>query len=105
MELKFKETEFGTEIIGLDKELRQVGREGLLEMEIERLRARIVELEAENKRLRKAHNAVIDLINSSQGVYSLHLNGDGAPWETLRTGGQFEEWLLDFDEAALRREG
>jgi hypothetical protein len=33
-------------------------------------------------------------------VYGLHLNGDGAPWDSLRTGGFFEEWLLDFDKAA-----
>ena len=60
---------------------------------------RIAELEAEVARLRKAHAAMLDLINSSQGVYGLHLNGDGAPWDSLRTGGQFEAWLLDFDAA------
>ena len=62
----------------------------------------------------KAVRAMQDLIDQSQGVYGLHLNGDGAPWATLRKGGQFEEWLLDFDDAlesaddeaqaALRRE-
>ena len=56
-------------------------------------------MEKEITRLRKAHNAMVDLINSSQGVYGLHLNGEGAPWESLRTGGRFEEWLLDFDAA------
>lgn len=47
----------------------------------------------------KAVRAMQDLIDQSQGVYGLHLNGDGAPWETLQKGGQFEEWLLDFDDA------
>lgn len=60
---------------------------------------KVKELEAEVARLRDAHNAMLGLINSSQGVYGLHLNGDGAPWDSLRTGGQFEAWLLDFDIA------
>lgn len=54
---------------------------------------------SENERLRAGIKSVEGLINDSQGVYGLHLNGDCAPWETLRTGGQFEEWLLDFDKA------
>ena len=44
-------------------------------------------------------NAVADLIDNSTGVDGLHLNGDIAPWDELRTGGMFEEWLVDFDEA------
>ena len=66
----------------------------------------IAALEAENAKLRekverleKGISAVESLINDSHGVYGLHLNGDLAPWASLRTGGQFEEWLLDFDEA------
>ena len=59
MELKFKETEFGTEIIGLDKELRQVGREGLLEIEIERLRAKVMELEAEIEWLLDGYKIIV----------------------------------------------
>jgi|GEM_PF-5829057 len=51
------------------------------------------------ERLEKGISAVESLINDSHGVYGLHLNGDLAPWASLRTGGQFEEWLLDFDEA------
>jgi hypothetical protein len=43
--------------------------------------------------------SVEELIADSEGVYGLHLNGDGAPWESLRAGGSFEEWLLDFDKA------
>lgn len=44
-------------------------------------------------------NAVADLIDNSSGVDGLHLNGDIAPWNELRTGGRFEEWLVAFDEA------
>lgn len=43
--------------------------------------------------------AVLQLIDESYGVAGLHKNGDVAPWSELRTGGRFEEWLLDFDEA------
>ena len=44
-------------------------------------------------------NAAADLIDNSTGVEGLHLNGDVAPWSELRTGGRFESWLVDFDEA------
>lgn len=43
--------------------------------------------------------AVEALINESQGVSGLHLNGDIAAWNDLRTGGRFEAWLIDFDAA------
>lgn len=43
--------------------------------------------------------AVEDLIDSSGGVSGLHQNGDLAEWPTLRTGGNFESWLEDFDSA------
>lgn len=43
--------------------------------------------------------AVNDLISSSHGVAGLHLNYDVAPWDELRSGGEYEEWLSDFDEA------
>jgi hypothetical protein len=59
----------------------------------ERLLKRIAELKAGIK-------SVEELIDDSEGVYGLHLNGDDAPWCSLRTGGSFEEWLLDFDKAA-----
>lgn len=54
---------------------------------------------AERDALRKGIKAVEDLINDSSGVAGLHLNGDYASWESLRTGGHFEEWLIDFDNA------
>ena len=44
-------------------------------------------------------NAAADLIDNSTGVEGLHLNGDIAPWNELRTGGRFESWLVEFDEA------
>ena len=39
------------------------------------------------------------LMDESCGVYGLHLNGDPAPWDSLRTGGKYEEWLIEFDKA------
>jgi hypothetical protein len=56
-------------------------------------------LERELSIARKGLVAVADLIDQSEGVYGLHLNGDGAPWADLRTGGGFEEWLVAFDDA------
>ena len=50
----------------------------------------------------KAQNglkAVVDLINESEGVIGLHQNGDVASWDSLQTGGAFEDWLVDFDDA------
>ena len=44
-------------------------------------------------------NAAANLMDNSTGVDGLHLNGDVAPWCDLRTGGMFEGWLVDFDEA------
>ena len=54
---------------------------------------------AENEALRKGLDAVVALINESHGVSGLHLNGNIAPWEELRTGGRFDDWLSDFDAA------
>lgn len=63
---------------------------------------------AEVERLRAAldglNKSVNDLISDSGGVYGLHLNGDEAPWDSLTTGGRFEDWLgpaLDQAAAAL----
>jgi hypothetical protein len=38
------------------------------------------------------------LVNESDGVYGLHLNGDPSPWSELLEGGEFEEWLGEFSE-------
>jgi hypothetical protein len=57
------------------------------------------ELREENKILKTGIKAVRDLMDSSQGVAGLHLNGDVAPWEEISEGGRFEEHLLAFNEA------
>ena len=54
--------------------------------------ARIAQLEA-------AVTAVAQLIDESNGVDGLHLNGDVASWDSLLEGGRYEEWLIDFSEA------
>lgn len=43
--------------------------------------------------------AVRELINESRGVEGLHLNGEVATWDSLESGGQFEEWLTGFNIA------
>lgn len=40
-----------------------------------------------------------DLIDSSEGVAGLHLNGDIAYWESLQEGGRYDGWLLSLNEA------
>jgi hypothetical protein len=57
------------------------------------------ELREENKILKTGIKAVRDLMDSSEGVAGLHLNGDVAPWEEISEGGRFEEHLLAFNEA------
>lgn len=61
--------------------------------------ALIEKQQGEIKRLQDGLRAVENLINDSHGVVGLHLNGDIAPWEELRTGGCLEEWLVAFDAA------
>lgn len=50
--------------------------------------------------LRKTVEAVLGLIEESEGVAGLHLNGDLAGWASLLRGGAFEEWLLPLCDAA-----
>lgn len=50
-------------------------------------------------KLIKGLRAVESLILESNGVAGLHLNGDLAAWHELRSGGRFEEWLYQFDDA------
>jgi hypothetical protein len=47
------------------------------------------------------HEALTALIQESEGVAGLHLNGDVAPWEELLAGGRYEEWLRAYDDFAL----
>lgn len=77
-----------------------------LEAEVERERKRAYNnyttgevLRADLARKDEALRAVEALIAESRGVIGLHLNGDEAAWESLRTGGRLEEWLLAFDAA------
>jgi hypothetical protein len=49
--------------------------------------------------LRNGIDAVCQLMAQSHGVTGLHLNGDVATWDDLRTGGKMEEWLVEFDDA------
>ena len=56
-------------------------------------------LERELAVARKGLEAVESLMNESHGVGGLHMNGDFAPWNELRTGGRFENWLVAFDDA------
>ena len=49
--------------------------------------------------LEKSCDSVRELIDNSRGVEGLHLNGDVAPWHDLRSGGRYEGWLVEFDEA------
>ena len=58
---------------------------------------------AELETCNKALLAVAALIDESEGVIGLHLNGDVALWKDLRTGGYFEDWLFDFDAALSER--
>ena len=57
------------------------------------------------ERMRKGLEAANALMNESYGVSGLHLNGDVAPWSELRTGGRFEEWLIEFDDALESNHG
>jgi glutaredoxin 2 len=72
---------------------------GEKDTEIKALRAKLAESQALCERMQKGLDAVNALMNESGGVYGLHLNGDGASWDSLRTGGRFEEWLVEFDDA------
>jgi len=60
------------------------------------LRERNAALQAGLSELSKA---VHDLIDHSEGVAGLHLNGELAPWHSLTEGGQFEAWLLALSDA------
>lgn len=53
----------------------------------------------QNKVLCQGIQAVRELIEASEGVSGLHLNGDIATWEDLLVGGYLEDWLVDFSEA------
>ncbi|PTR05381.1 MULTISPECIES: hypothetical protein [unclassified Novosphingobium] len=57
--------------------------------------------------LRALRKDIDDLVNHSQGVAGLHMNGDIAEWDSLLPGGSFENWMLsvsDADEVLARVE-
>ncbi len=56
------------------------------------------------ERMQKAIRSVACLIDESEGVAGLHLNGEVAPWEELLQGGHCEEWLLDLSQALKQTE-
>lgn len=58
-------------------------------------------LRAELLTARAGLMAVESLIEESQGVYGLHLNGYPAPWSEIRGDGRYCEWLEDYDAAVL----
>lgn len=118
----------GTEQAGVDYWSIKLAAEWMdqAQREIQRLRARVAELtvrlgttacgesmcvqyrdlQAENESLRRDVDvykdgilAVVNLIENSLGVYGLHLNGELAPWDTLRTDGGYEDWLQSLDAA------
>ncbi len=73
--------------------------------EVERLNAEAARLEGEKSKLREALSGAVqcfdNLMSDSGGVYGLHLNGDPAPWSELTSGGHFEDWTTEIDDARL----
>lgn len=62
--------------------------------------AKLIEsLREQNRILKEGIGSVRDLMEASNAVSGLHLNGDLANWESLEAGGHFESWLLAFNEA------
>lgn len=70
-----------------------------LEKDREQLRADLAREKQLGETLRRGVLAVQTLILESRGVEGLHLNRDIALWDDLRSGGQFETWLVELDEA------
>jgi len=49
--------------------------------------------------LEEGLNAVREIIDESEGIVGLHLNGDVAYWDDLQVGGVFEDYLSPLQEA------
>jgi len=73
---------------------RRIASVPSMEAEIERLTARVAELEEAGGRV--LHD-IDDLATHSEGVAGLHQNGDIAPWDSLFAGGNFEAWLMSIE--------
>lgn len=80
-------------------------REAMLDANGAKQREYVLALEAREARLRTGLDTVKALIENSRGVDGLHLNGDIAPWDELRTGGRYEDWLKEFDAALVEPTG
>lgn len=81
---------------------RQIGLNTLCLLAFHDLLHSMERYEANERKLRTLANgiaAVATVIEDSMAVIGLHKNGDLAYWEELRTGGEFESWLVDFDQA------
>lgn len=68
------------------------------------LNAALVEVVSLRERVRvleSGQQAVISLMDSSDGVSGLHLNGDVATWGELCRGGEYEAWLGAFSDSIL----
>lgn len=53
----------------------------------------VAALRNSNNALQRLHTDVEALMADSEGVYGLHGNGDPAPWDELREGGRFDDWI------------
>ena len=75
----------------------------LIDSYIAHLEARVKELDAERRQHGALASTLIgaldELIQSSDGVYGLHMNGDYAPWDSLTEGGFCEVWLISLERA------
>lgn len=76
---------------------------------IRKLKAERDAAPAELDRVREASGALVDeiddLMNESDGVAGLHLNGDVADWSELVPGGRFERLSSLGDVRALAAKG
>jgi hypothetical protein len=61
------------------------------------------QLDEAQEKLSKVVHCISDLIDNSEGVYGLHLNGDPSPWNSLLQGGRDEAWMIDFSEVAYTK--
>ena len=66
---------------------------------IRHLEAQLAALQAERETMIAGIKEADALMRESAGVGGLHLNGDFATWDELRTGGSHEGWLAEFDAA------